>query len=145
MKAITQILFPNPLGEDKSSILLLCLRIAFGAFIMYHGIDKIVHFGSMADHFPNPIGIGSKLSFCLVIFAEAFCSAALILGLLTRLSLIPMIFDFFVIVFVFSAHAPYGQRELPLVYFIALVILFFAGPGKFSIDYLIRRKLRERE
>ena len=145
MKAINHLLFPQPIGELGSSVLILFFRLFLGAFIMFHGISKCIHFSAMAEHFPSPIGLGSKASLILVIFAELVCACGFLVGFLYRLSLIPMMFSFTIIVFVVSHHAHFQQRELPLVYLVSLVLLFFAGPGKFSIDYLIRRKLRERE
>ena len=145
MKTIMTFLFPKPLSESAVSVLLLLFRIAFGLLIMYHGISKISHFDTIVEHFPNPLGIGSHLSLILVIFAEVFCAAAFLIGLFYRLCMIPMLFSFAVIVFIVSHGAPFAQRELPAVYLITLLLLYIAGPGKLSIDYLISKKQRGNE
>ncbi len=142
MKVINHFLFPRPIGEMGSSLLILFFRLFIGAFILVHGITKCIHFSAMAEHFPSPIGIGSKASLILVIFAEVVCALGFLTGFLYRLSLIAMIFSFSVIVFVVSAHANFQQKELPLVYLLSLVLLFLSGPGKYSIDYLIGKKIR---
>ena len=137
-----KLLFPSPLSSNKSSLLLLILRIAMGLLLLHHGVQKWIHFDTMAEHFPDPIGIGSKASLILDIFAELFCSAGVIIGFLTRLCLIPMMFTMCIITFVVMHHAPFAQKELPVAYLIIYVILFFAGPGKFSIDFLIGKRIR---
>lgn len=143
MRILTQFLFPKPIGVNGSSIILLLFRLSFGGLIMTHGVSKCIHFDTLVTHFPNPIGISPVLSLLLVIFAELFCAFGFGIGLLYRLCLIPMIFSFSVIVFIVTNHAPFAEKELPLVYLCALVWLFFAGPGKFSFDYLIGEKLRK--
>ena len=70
---------------------LLALRLLFGGLLLMHGIMKIIDFDVLSVSFPDPLGIGSTYSLALAIFAEAACSCAFILGLLFRLSLLPMI------------------------------------------------------
>lgn len=70
---------------------LLALRLLFGGLLLMHGIMKIIDFYVLSVSFPDPLGIGSTYSLALAIFAEAACSCAFILGLLFRLSLLPMI------------------------------------------------------
>nr|WP_301040363.1 DoxX family protein [Muribaculum intestinale] len=80
-----------------------------------HGLYKINDFDQMALTFPDPLGIGSELSLILAIFGEAFCSMMLILRLLTRLSLIPMMFTMciaFLGGFMLEAH--FQQKSDPL-------------------------------
>ncbi len=141
MSRFTYFLFPKPTGTFGASMLIVFLRVALGILILTHGLDKCIHFESIAPHFPNPLGVGSEASLILVIFAEVICACGLITGFLYRLSLIPLMFSFSMIVFVVMKHAPFAQKELPLVYLICLVGLFFTGAGRYSIDYLIHQKL----
>ena len=44
----------------------------------------------------------------------------------------------------FDVHdAMLPDGELALIYLVVFVILFFTGPGRYSIDYLIDRKLQK--
>ena len=78
----------------------------------------------------------------LSIFAEFCCSMFLITGLLIRITVIPMIIA--MAVAFFDVHdAMFPEGELALIYLIIFVILYFTGPGRYSIDYLIDRKLQK--
>lgn len=92
MKTIKTFLFKEPRLPMAYSVMLLAVRIIFGALFMSHGIAKWVAFNEATENFPNPLGMGSTLSFWLALFAEVACSFGFILGALFRLCLIPMIF-----------------------------------------------------
>ena len=84
-----KILFPSPTESKGFSLFLLCLRILFGLMLMFHGLEKLYNYTELCYTFPDPTGIGSEISLLFVIFAELMCSAAIILGALFRLSMIP--------------------------------------------------------
>jgi len=59
--------------KNRLSVLstcLLVLRVAVGRFMLVHGRQKLTGFNEMADTFPDPIGMGSKLSLISAIGAE---------------------------------------------------------------------------
>jgi len=115
---------------------LLVLRVAICAMMLTHGLYKLLHFSAMSQDF-NPIGLGGTISLSLVIFAEVFCSIALLLGLLTRLAAIPLIFAMCVAVFVSHAGQAFAAKELALLYLTFFTVIFIIGPGRFSIDRLL--------
>ena len=42
----------------------------------------------------------------------------------------------------FGIHqASVAQGELAFVYLLVLILMYFAGPGRYSVDYLIRRSM----
>ena len=118
---------------------LLMLRVFTGLMLITHGAAKIADFGNLSANFPDPIGLGSKLSFILVVGAEVGCSALVILGLFTKLAVILIIFS--MVVAAFIVHSPFtvSGSELPLIYLVVFTALFFTGPGKFSVDRLFLR------
>ena len=136
-------LFPRPYDATGFSWIILLFRLLFGGMLLYHGIEKCIHFDEMSLHFMNFIGLGPKFSLILSIFAEVGCSLALISGLLVRLSMLPLIFNMLMATFFAMPHAPYKMMELPLIYLLGFIILYIAGPGKISIDYLILKRLDE--
>lgn len=115
---------------------LLLLRIGLGIGIFIgHGLPKWkVIFQGRETQFADPLGIGSEISFYLVLFAEGICFLFVILGLFTRLALIPLIIAMFVAVFVFHANSTFGDYEMSLIYLFGFVALFLTGPGSYSID-----------
>ena len=141
MKTIKTLIFKEPLLPMAYSVMLLAVRIIFGALFMSHGIAKWVAFNEATENFPNPLGMGSTLSFWLALFAEVACSFGFILGALFRLCLIPMIFTMCVALFVIHASDPLVIKELALMYLTIFVLTFFSGPGRFSIDEILRKAI----
>ena len=132
-------LFNEPETTMAQSLFLLVARIIFGFMFMSHGIAKWIMFNNATETFPDPIGLGATLSFWLAIFAEILCAFGFILGALFRLSLIPMIFTMCVALLFIHAGDPLDVKELSLMYLAIFALLFITGPGKFSIDGILKR------
>ncbi len=118
------------------------LRLGVGALMLVHGIPKLLMLlDGRGAEWMDPLGIGGTLSLALCCFAEFFCSIAIIVGLLTRLSALVLALNFWVVVFMADKGAGWAQTELPLLYLLCYITLICTGAGRFSIDHLIRRKL----
>ena len=135
-------LFPQYCRERLVSLLLLAVRIFFGVLFFTHGLEKMMNFSILSDTFPSVLGLGSYTTLMVSIFCEFCCSMFLIAGLLHRVVLIPMIIAMGVAFFdVHDAMMPEG--ELALIYLVIFIILFFTGPGRYSLDYLIDTKYKK--
>ena len=131
-------IFPAYLDESRTySTLVLIIRILFGLLFLSHGYTKLMLHASMADLFADPIGLGSIISFWMVVFAEVVCSFALIFGILQRVVLIPMIITMCTAFFWIHGGEAFVARELSFVYLMVFVILYITGPGKYSFDAII--------
>src|SRR3954468_7104859 len=96
---------------------MLLLRVSTGLWIMIkHGLDKLQNFSTIEPHFYNFLGIGSNLSLALAIFAELFCGMLVVLGLFTRLAVIPIIIMLLVAAFNAKATQPLMNKELDFLY-----------------------------
>jgi putative oxidoreductase len=125
----------------KLDIGLLILRVGVAAFMFFsHGWPKLMKYSYLASKFPDPIGLGSQLSLTMAIFAEAFCALLVMLGLVTRLAVIPLAFTMLVAALVVHSADPWSKKEFALLYFIPFVALFFTGPGMFSLDAFLKDK-----
>ena len=134
-------LFSTRTSDNAFSFAMLVLRVGFGALLFLdHGYDKLMHFSAYAQKFADPFNIGQTRSLALVVFAEAFCSVFVILGLFTRLACIPIIIAMGT-AFLFAHHGNYHSPptggELALLFLIAFTALLFTGPGKVSVDRFI--------
>ena len=135
-------LFPQSFRGKGVSFLILCLRVFFGLMFFIHGLDKMANFNELSQTFPDVLGFGSYMSLMVSIFCEFCCSLFLIAGLIVRITVIPMIISMAVAFFdVHDAMLPQG--ELALIYLIVFVILYIVGPGRFSVDFLIDRKIQK--
>ena len=121
---------------STASLGLLILRVSISAMMLTHGMYKLTHFSTMSQNF-NPIGLGGTVSLSLVIFAEVFCSIAIIIGLFTRLSVLPLIVAMCVATLITHAGQAFTTKELALLYLTCYVVLFFTGPGRYSIDRIL--------
>ena len=135
-------LFPQSFRGNGVSLLILALRLFFGILFFTHGLDKLANFNELLPNFPDVLGFGSYMSLMVSIFCEFCCSLFLIVGLLVRLTVIPMMIA--MAVAFFDVHdGMFPEGELALIYLIMFIILYITGPGKFSIDYLIDKKIQK--
>lgn len=139
---IYNLLFPTKPNTTKASLLLLAVRIIFGILLMNHGIQKWSNFQELSTAFPDPLGIGSPISLGLAIFGELVCSMAFIVGFLYRLAMIPMIFTMIVAFFIVHANDVFAVKEMAFIYLVVFIVMYIAGPGKFSIDHIIGYELQ---
>lgn len=121
---------------------LLLLRTITSAFMLFaHGLPKLSRlFSSGEISFADPLGIGTIPSLVLAVISEFFCSILIILGLFTRASLIPLIITMFVAGFIHHAPDPFAQKEKALLFLLIYVFLFITGPGKYSLNRMIKLK-----
>ena len=133
-------LIGTPVTDLIPSVGLLLFRIVFGSFmLMGHGWGKLMSYGEMSTSFPDPLGIGSGPSLIGAIIGEVVCSALVMLGLATRFFVLPLVFTMIVAAFVVHGGDPFATKELALVYLSAFALLYFTGPGSFSIDRLFNK------
>ncbi|MBR8708496.1 hypothetical protein IX307_001122 [Bacteroides pyogenes] len=142
---IYKLLFPTKPNQNNISFLLLTARIVFGLLFLFHGVAKWSNFENLSASFPDPLGVGSSVSLGLAIFGELICSIGFIIGILYRLAMIPMIFTMAMAFFVIHADDPFAVKELALVYLFIFILMYIAGPGKFSIDSFIGTAITQKQ
>ena len=122
----------EPVSEDFGY---LVLRLGAGGTMFWqHGWPKLMASSDKVDSFADPFGLGSAFSLVLLLLAEVLCSALVVLGLWTRLAVIPLIIAMTVVVFMVKGDAEFAEKELAAVYLMSFVVLLFTGSGRFSID-----------
>ncbi len=139
-KLLNFFLFGKSTGEGTASLGLLILRVAAGVLMMTHGWSKIQNFEGMVQSGFDPVGLGATLSVVMLIGAEFIAALFIVLGLLTRLSAVPLIVAMSVAAFVAHASDPLQVKELSLIYLTIFATLLITGAGKYSLDSLLFRK-----
>ena len=114
MSRILRFLFPTTRYTARASLFLLALRVLFGVLLLSHGIAKVDDFAALSEVFPDPLGLGSRISLTLAIFGELFCSVGFIVGV----------------------------KELAAIYLSVFVLMYISGPGNYALDRLIAERLR---
>ena len=113
---------------------MLLLRFALGILMIVHGYDKLVHFNAYRANFYNFLHLGQTASLSLSIFAEFFCALFLMIGLFTRLTVIPLIINMIVAVFLVHNSDFFGQGEKATLFLAGFLTVLLLGPGKASVD-----------
>jgi len=147
MKRITDFLF-----SIENSGYQLIPRLIVGLVFLSEGIQKFLY--------PDIVGVGrfAKIGFenpeflaYFVAVFEIISGSMVLIGLMTRLSAVPLLIIMFTALiytkipiltdqgFWFMAHAARTDFAMTML----LIFLLIYGPGKFSADYLLFRKLQK--
>lgn len=126
------------IGQDLG--LLFIRLMAGGLMLSAHGWGKLANFSVYAAQFPDPIGLGSTVALSMAIFAEVFCACLIVSGFVTRLAAAPLVITMFVAVFIVHGADPFSKKELALMYGTCFFTILLAGPGRFSLDYVVYYK-----
>jgi putative oxidoreductase len=133
------LLKPIPLNQDLA---LLALRLmAVSALLLKHGLEKTIGFNQLLAHPIDPIGIGGLPTLMFAALSDGICTVLIILGVATRWSALICFINIFaawafVHHFIFWGHEG-DHGEMIVLYLAVMVTLFFAGPGKYSIDRML--------
>jgi putative oxidoreductase len=131
----------EPLNTDVAA---LFLRLTFGGLFFYHGYQKVIHYDEYLTYFTDIIGIGIKLSYNLLIFAELVCGFFVTIGFLTRITVIPIFIAMSVAVFIAHAKDKFQIKELAFLFLLLSIVVFVLGSGKYSLDNLLFKNKTER-
>ncbi len=132
------LIFPES-PTSRASSGLLALRVVAGGAMASHGWGKIQNPFHWMDGGASPPP--AFLQF-LAALSEFGGGLALILGALTVIAAAGI---FFTMAEALRHHLgggdPFGKWELALLYFVIAVLMLAAGPGKFSVDALLRSRV----
>ncbi|WP_306352985.1 DoxX family protein [Flavobacterium sp. '19STA2R22 D10 B1'] len=138
-------LFKTAPNKYFYNIMILVVRVTIALFMLTHGLGKLnLWMSGEPIVFPDPLGVGDTFSLALAIFAEVICSVLLLIGLGTRLVVIPLIITMIIAVFVIHSADGFEKQELGGHYLLAYLLLLVTGGGKYSIDHFISRKMNPR-
>ncbi|MCX7546333.1 DoxX family protein [Xanthomarina sp. F1114] len=143
MKTITTNIFTPGFYPNNVNTALLILRVVIGILMLTHGWGKMeTLFSGEPIQFADPIGLGANFSLALAVFAEVLCSILLIIGLGTRLAAIPLLITMLIAAFIVHANDGFGKQEFALLYAVIYLTIAMIGSGKYSLDYMISKKLK---
>lgn len=132
-------------GIWRGGVGVLILRVGVAGMMLCHGWPKLLLLvQGRGGEWMDPLGWGAELSLALCVFAEFFCSLALLVGLMTRLAALVLVVNFWVVIFVYGEQSSWAQNELPLLYLLCFVSLVCLGGGPLSLDRWLARRLRRR-
>ena len=138
---VIRAILTRPIAGDLG---LLLLRVFTGALLIHHGYEKLANIENFADAFVRPLHLPFPILLSYVAaFSEVIGSWLLITGLLTRMGALAVAGTISVAIYHAIVTAGFNIYLLELLglYFAAAVAVLACGPGVFSIDELIVRRL----
>lgn len=129
-----KLLSTKAIAADLGLLLLRLLPFAFLAF--NHGIGKFnkLTAGGEIKFYDFDGAVPAGLALALAVVGELIAPLFIMLGLYTRFATIPVFITMVVAAFGAHADSPLKEGEHALLFGIFALILFFIGPGKYSLD-----------
>lgn len=133
-------------GKKSEDVLFFIFRFLVGGMFMFHGMQK---FGWLSF---APLSIDKFVAFAhipvwlalVVAITELVGGLLIMLGLLTRLAVIPATIEMIVVIitqhFTKALWPIANGGELAFMYLAAFLVLFVIGSGKWSLDHAIFKK-----
>ena len=129
-------------GHTYSNLSRLFLRLFTGVMFLQLGLRQMLH---LEEFSTQALGLANDTTIVVIVAVELLCAVCIILGLFTRLALLPsiaiMIYAETVMTNATSVSAA-GQMfnfepGYPIMFLGVFAYILLAGPGKISLDYLI--------
>ncbi|MBD5250284.1 MAG: DoxX family protein [Barnesiella sp.] len=140
-------IYLNSIGRSFPNMGRLFLRLFVGVMMMQFGIRHLVNFNMLCTDFPTVLNMSPMCSLIIMIIIELGCSLLIMVGFLTRMSVIPpmvaMIAAEYYILHDMVPQLPVHGLDstdpgyLPIMFIGIYLFLLIVGPGKISLDYFI--------
>jgi putative oxidoreductase len=123
---------------------LLALRLCVGIFLVHHGYDKLNDIEGFANTYVKPMHLPFPIFLSYIAaYSEIVGSYVLLPGVLTRLGALAIFGTISVAVYHSISTVGFNLYALELLglYWGGSLCILLNGPGKFSVDYLVKSKL----
>lgn len=137
IEIIRQLLYSDA-GNDFNNWVLLVFRVllAFELFRV-HGLKKFRIENGEREHVPNPLHLPDKLNGMMATLADTVAPFLVMIGIGTRLVVLPIIGVTAVGYFVVHRHDNAEVRDVPYMYTLCFLFLLCMGAGTISADHYI--------
>ena len=133
-------IYPLPNSFDWS---MLAFRIFVSVEMMVaHGLKKIGIGVEEAEKVPNPLHLPDAFNQFFATAANLFFPVLVILGLFTRVAVLPILAVTLMGYFVLHWNDSLLEKDMRFMYSVTFLLLFILGPGKYSVDHIITKKFK---
>ncbi|KQT35572.1 DoxX family protein [Chryseobacterium sp. Leaf405] len=137
MEIVKQIL-SSDLGSSFNDAAFLVFRILLGVELFrVHGLKKFRLENGKKEVVPNPLGLPDKMNALVASLADTVVPFLIILGLGTRLAVLPTIGVTAIGYFVVHRKDSLEVRDVPYMYTLSLLLILALGAGRYSLDYYL--------
>jgi len=135
MENLIKYLLYSDLGSEINNFAVLAFRILLMMELFrVNGLKKFRLQNGEKEHVPNPLGLPEQLNGFVATFSDTVVPFLVILGVGTRLFLLPSIGVTAIGYFVVHRKDAVEVRDVPYMYTLAMVFLWIIGPGTYSLD-----------
>lgn len=128
----------SDLGNSFNNAAILVFRILLAVELFrVHGMKKFRVENGQKEHVPNPLHLPEKLNGLVAAFSDTVVPFFIILGLGTRLAVLPTIGVTAVGYFVVHRKDSLEVRDVPYMYTLSLLLILALGAGTYSLDYYL--------
>ncbi|MEF9477898.1 DoxX family protein [Chryseobacterium sp. 1B4] len=141
MEILKQIL-SSDLGSSFNDASFLVFRVLLAIQLFrVHGLKKFRLENGQREVIPNPLGLPDQLNAIVASLADLVVPFLIILGLGTRLAVLPTIGVTAIGYFVVHRKDSPEVRDVPFMYTLSLLLVLALGAGRYSLDYYILNTL----
>ena len=137
-------LFLYSVGHTYSNLSRLFLRLFTGIMFLQLCTRQMLNFDEIVPSFNGFLGLSPETSMTVLVVTELICAVFIMLGFLTRLSvLIPLGLMLIAERVILSSPDAVTnplfnfQPGYPVMFIGIFIFMLLAGPGKISLDYII--------
>lgn len=128
----------SDLGTSFNNWTLLIFRVLLAIELFrVHGMKKFRVENGQREQLPNPFHLPKNLNNLVATFSDTVVPFLIILGLGTRLALLPTIGVTAIGYVVVHRKDSLEVRDVPYMYTISLLLIMALGAGKYSLDYYL--------
>ncbi len=126
------------------------LRIFLGALLLYKGYYFVENLALLYDYIDDTMPVNAFMVSHYVVFAHLAGGLMIVFGMLTRIAVLAQMPIVLLGAIYYSGQGstffgPTTELEYSLLIFVLLVVFFFYGSGKCSVDHYILRKKQDGE
>jgi putative oxidoreductase len=133
------------LVKRLESVALLIARLTVGVLFVSTGWGKVHNLAKVTAFFGELHIPAPAFNATLASFTELLCGALLVVGLASRLAALPLMVTMTVAILTAKLEEIHGLPDLfgevEWTYLVLLLIIAVFGPGKASLDTLVRSRL----
>jgi putative oxidoreductase len=139
MQELLKTVLYSDAGSALNNWALLAFRALLAAELFrVHGLRKFrPQNGAPPEVVPNPLGLPPALNQLVATFSDTVVPLLVILGVATRLAVLPTIGVTAIGYFVVHRHDSVEVRDVPYIYTICFLLLLVLGPGTRSVDHYL--------
>jgi putative oxidoreductase len=138
METLIKNILYSDVGSQLNNWALFGFRLLLAVELFrVHGLKKFRGNGGRAEVVPNPLNLPVKLNQMVATFSDTIVPLLVIIGICTRLVILPTIGVTAIGYFVVHRKDPIEIRDVPYMYTLCFLFLLVIGPGTISADYFL--------